>query len=311
MRTHAREQVLAWASVGAAAVNVGLSLIAAREILEAGEKKGSVPAAQPTSFAFGLDRPNALMLAKRSQTVLIGLGVTRDGSATVVAWAGSTPLHARTITVMVNGRLVSQPACGGTCAGLTTAAFKGRPTSLFVQIAPPGRPAVAETFQLPGRFPAAAGERLRQAQRRMLALRSAVVSETLSNGSAQLRARFEMERPSSLRITSSAGSRSIQIGPARWTSSGGTWTRADTQPLRMPAFAWDRASRAFVLGTTRSRGSRLTTLSAFDPGSGPAWFRLLLNRRDEIAAATMFAPAHFMVDRVVATNTNLQIRPPE
>jgi hypothetical protein len=175
-----------------------------------------------------------------------------------------------------------------------------------------GKPAARATFALPRRLPAAADDALRRIDRRMAAVRTFRVGETLSSGLSGIRARFLFSAPDRMSYSTSDGARAVVIGKERWDSDkGGAWQRSETPGVHVPSYMWAGAGTAHVLGTTTLDGRRVRVLSAFRPDeSFPAWFRLYVRPDDHVVRAEMDAPAHFMVDSLSGFDRPLAIEPP-
>jgi hypothetical protein len=187
-----------------------------------------------------------------------------------------------------------------------------RPLALAVSVTRPGKPAARTTFALPGALPPSANGAFDAVTRRMDAVRAYRVDETLSSGLAGIRARFLYRAPDRMSYVTSEPTKAIVIGGTRWDSQdGGPWERSETPGVHVPTYMWNGAGSPRSLGTTTLGGRRVRVLSVFRPDNDfPAWFRLYVGADDRVVRADMFAPAHFMVDRLSRFDQPVSIVPP-
>jgi hypothetical protein len=256
------------------------------------------------------DYGRALLLARRHGDVLVGLAARPGGPVDVTVIPPSLDrLSADSVRLAVDGGAPARPiaSCGSRCYRFRVAALTGRAVRLAVAA---GRAAPAR-FTLPAALPPGAGSLFRRVTRKMKQLRFVRVDESLSNGKTGIEARFELQAPDRMRYATSAGNRAVVIGAARWDRAGGRWLRSDYQRIRQPAYMWEGARYARLLGRARLDGTPTTVVAAYRPDpTYPAWFRLFVAPDHRILRAAMVAPAHFMVDRFSAFDVPRRITPP-
>ena len=254
----------------------------------------------------------ALMLGARAGDVLLGVAAV-PGRVELVAVPGDIGhIPVGDVRIGLRGRADLTPTrCGRACFAVDVPVLRGSPTALSIEVRRSGRRPVRAAVRLPARLPPPAEAELATASRRMGALRTVRVLETLSSGEAPLRARFSFEAPDRMSYATSAGNKAIVIGTRRWDWENGRWHESSDQPIQAPAYNWTGAGRARLLGRTVVGGVRATVIAAFRPNeSYPAWFRLLVARDGRVVRMEMLAPAHFMVDRYVGVDRPLRIEPP-
>ena len=256
--------------------------------------------------------PRALMLAGRRRDVLVGLAVRpgRPIDVYVDGKAGRSVTPAD-VTVQLDGAapLPAEP-CGQRCFRFRADVLDGAARQIRVTV---GRSApLSLDFSLPARMPPVAASLLEHADRKMRRLRSVVIDESLTAGvGAGINARFTMIAPDRMSYVTSSGDRAVVIGTRRWDRRASKWEETDVDRLSLPAYMWAGASRARLLGRSRLAGEPVRVLSAFRPDpTYPAWFRLFVARDRTIVRADMFAPSHFMVDRLSHFDGPVRIDPP-
>ena len=259
------------------------------------------------SSGIRVDSHDAYLVAGRSGAVAVGLAAHAGGPVDVIVIPPDLkPPPASDVRAGI-GRATQPPtSCGPSCYRFPLRVLDGAPATLTVAIR--GR---ATEFRLPARLPPQARSLFHSASRRMSRLRSVRVDESLSSGLTAVRARFALAAPDRSRYVTSSGQRAVVIGTTRWDWIGGRWQKSQYQRTRQPAYMWEGARYARVLGQARLGGRRVTVVSTFRPDPDyPAWMRLYVTPDRRIARADMVAPAHFMVDRLSAFNHAGPIRPP-
>lgn len=299
--------------MGAALVVVAASLAAGGWILvEASSTEVEASSPRGGTGPSVLRDPRALMLAGRRRDVLVGLAVRPDGPVEAfVAGASRRTISPASVTAQVDGSapLPARP-CGRQCFRFQAAVLRGQPARLSVAVG--GSAPVRLTFALPPRLPPSAAALFDRVDRRMSRLRTVVIDESLTAGvGAGIAARFTMVAPDRMSYVTSDGDRAVVIGTRRWDRRGGRWRESETGRLSMPAYMWDGASRARLLGRRRLRGERVRVLAVFRPDAQyPAWYRLFVTDEPAIVRAEMLAPSHFMVDRLSRFDRPARITPP-
>jgi hypothetical protein len=272
---------------------------------------GSSPSPSTQTFASRpattVDTRNAYLVAGRSGSTLVGLAARPRGPVDVIAIPPNlATIPAADVRARVGATAPEASSCGPRCFRFPLTVLDGKPTRLVVTVR--GRPV---RFELPARLPPGAAGLYGAARRRMDALRSVRVDESLSSGGAAIRARFDLAAPDRMRYVTSARQQAIVIGNSRWDLTGGKWERTSYQRIAQPAYMWAGARYPRLLGRTTLAGKPVRIVALFRPdGSYPAWFRLYVTPDRRILRGEMIAPAHFMVDRLSAFDRAGPIRPP-
>jgi hypothetical protein len=255
--------------------------------------------------------PRALMLGTRAGDVLLGAAAVPGRVELVVDPGDTAHVPIGDVRIALRGRSLTPSRCGRACFAVDAPVLTGSPAAVSVDVRRSGhRPDVA-VIRLPARPPPPAKVTLRTASRRMLAVRTVQVHETLSSGDVALRSLFSFAAPDRMSYVTSAGSKAILIGKRRWDWENGRWHESSDVPIRAPAYNWAGAGRPRLLGRTVVAGVPASVIAAFRPNeSYPAWFRLFVARDGRILRMEMFAPAHFMVDRYASLNRPVRIEPP-
>jgi hypothetical protein len=286
------------------ALLVGAALVLATESgSESVEGERATPAGEPVEqLELPLaENPRALMLARRSGRVLVGIAALPGGPVEVAAIEGDEPLPRDALTFSVDGRELEPTPCGRACWLLDVR----RPRTLIVNV-----PA-ALPFDLPSRALPSGTALFRKAMRTMSGIRTLRYVEELTSGVGRGQtATFEVRAPDRMRFRSAGGFRSIIIARTRWDFHDGRWERSPFPGLRVPNYMWDGARNARVLGRTTQQGRPVHVLSVYDRRPVPAWFRLLVDAHGRVLDAEMLAPSHFMRQRFSAFNAPISIEPP-
>jgi len=271
---------------------------------------GSSPATTPSTAArpaARFDPSGAYLVAGRSGDVLVGLAVRSGGPVEVIAVPPDLHvLPAAAVGARAGGASPKPTSCGVRCYRFALPVLDGRPRRLTVTVR--GRPVA---FRLPPRLPTSAASVFRTATRRMAALRSVRIDESLSSGRSAIRARFALEAPDRMRYVTTDGGRAVVVGTTRWDFLDRRWQKSPYQRTRQPAYMWEGARYPRLLGRERLGGRRVEVVTVFRPDRDyPAWLRLYVTRQRRIVRAEMIAPAHFMVDRLSAFDRAGPVRRP-
>ncbi|MGH3134596.1 MAG: hypothetical protein ACRDNY_12810, partial [Gaiellaceae bacterium] len=173
-----------------------------------------------------------------------------------------------------------------------------------------GAPGVTLRLRLPARLPPDGSALLRNADRRMRALRSVQYAESLTAGlGSSVRTRYAMQAPDRLSFRTSQGQRTILIGDRRWDLEGTRWVESPIPAVRVPSYVWEGSRNARLLGRTRVAGIPVSVLAAFDR-SIPAWFRIFVARDGRVVEAEMLSQGHFMRHRFFGLNEPIEIEAP-
>jgi len=318
-----REQVKSWVSVPLAGVAVAAGVGLAALILRAGADApgGALPAPAPIESAQLPTRvgvsvagaEDALMIARRSGEVLVGLAVRPGGPVDLLLFGGNEePLRSVSVRVRVGAgeeRVLAQAACGPGCFRLPDRVLGGIPVRLSVAVERPGKPVRRVSFALPGRLPPRADALWREVEQAMGALRSVRIQEVLTAGAGALRSRWVLRAPDRLSVVSSDGGKSILIGRRRWDWLDGRWVFRTYPRTRLPAFVWTGAGNPRLLGQSRVGGEPVKVLSLYNAKQS-WWFRLWVTRDGRVLKAEMLAPSHFMLDRYSGFDEFTPIQPP-
>jgi hypothetical protein len=286
------------------ALLVGAALVLATESgsesVDAGRATPVVEPAEQLELPLA-ENPRALMLARRSGRVLVGIAALPRGPVEVAAIEGDEPVRREALTFSVDGRDVEPTPCGRACWLLDVR----DPRALVVYAPAPLR------FALPARALPSGTSLFRRVTRTMNRLRTLRYVEELTSGvGAGQTSTFEVRAPNRMRFRSAGGFRSIIIGRTRWDFHDGRWERSPFPGLRAPNYMWDGAGNARVLGRATHRGRSVAVLSVYDRRPVPAWFRLLVDAEDRVVDAEMLAPSHFMRQRFSSFNAPISIEPP-
>jgi hypothetical protein len=114
-----------------------------------------------------------------------------------------------------------------------------------------------------------------------------------------------------MRYTIVRGDRAVVIGTRRWDSLGRAWEKSSISKLRMPAFAWENARQARLLGRATVAGEPARILALWKPGTDfPSRYVLYVADDGRVLRARMATTSHFMVDTYDDFDTAPPIRPP-
>jgi hypothetical protein len=310
-----------WLSVPAALATVVLSVVLAVWVYNAGsssEQSGRSPAAvgNVTDSAQSVDQatplarnPEALMLAQRSRDVLVGLAALPGGPVDVVI-PDRARLQVARIEAAVGSDRVEPSRCGRACFRLSASVMRGNPVAVSIRVRRPGEQADTVRFLLPARPPPSGDALFAAADRRMRALRSVRVAETLTSGYGVVTARYLVRAPDRLALETRGQRVVIIIGNRRWELEGSRWVATPFPRTRFPSYFWSRASHARLLGVKQIDGRSVKVLAVFNGRQGPSWFRLFVARDNRVLSAEMLAPSHFMTHIFSGFDRPLRIERP-
>lgn len=289
---------MAWFVLLAIAGVVAFGLLAAAFVVAAGSEGDAEETEATRALELPLaDDDSALMLAKRSGRVLVGIAYKPGVPVQVAVLRGEQAVPASELSFEVNGREVEAQSCGYACFALAPT----QPRQIAVGVPEPVQ------FNLPATVPPTATALFARLTRAMERLRTYRFYETLTAGVGPgTSARFEIQAPNRMRFRTAAGSRSVVVGTSRWDQRGGRWQRTPFPGVELPSYMWDGAGHARHLG----RSGPYQLLSVFDSEPVPAWFQLTIDGRNRVLVAEMLAPSHFMRQRFYDFNAPLTIVPP-
>jgi hypothetical protein len=303
--------VLASVALAAWVLEAGSNGVVAQP-LPASEEPGPVaqPAA-PGDVSLPLaGNPDALTLAKRSRDLLVGLAATPGGPVDVLALPGREPVSRDGVRAWIGSMPLEHAPCGNACFRLRVAVMAGEALTIRLRVERAGAPAATFRFPFPARLPPAGDRLFRAASRRMAALETVQVRETLSSGLETIRTTYWMQAPDRIRFETSEGQAAILIRDTRWDREGRRWVRSPFPGVEAPSYVWAGATNARVLGRARVLGGLVRVLSGFSRRPGPYWFRLFIASDDRVLRAEMLAQSHFMTHRFAAFDAPLEIEAP-
>lgn len=267
------------------------------------------PAAQSTLLA----DPAALMSARRSGPLLVGMAARKGGPIELYTYGQEElPLADGVVRVSVDGGRpeVQRPACGQGCFRIDAKPFTGAVVKLEVSLQAQGGRGGTVSFMLPASLPPPAAALLERAKRTMRGVRTLRIDEVLSAGAKPVRSTWLIDAPGRLSVTSSDGGSTVLIGTRRWDLVDGSWRVGTWDGSRQPWYAWEDATNARLLGTGVVQGVTVSRLAAFSPDPQPWWFTLWVAADGRVLKVEMLAASHFMTDRYSAFDRPVTIEPP-
>lgn len=279
MRTATDRQ---WFGVALAAsvvlVSVALATAVAMESIGSPLEETAPATARSATAPPQIRNPKAVMLAGRSRDVLIGLAARPGGPVDLLAiTSDGKPIRSGSVRASVDGEPAKPASCGDNCFRLVEPVLAGSPRDVVVELRRPGRPRAVVTIALPGRMPPRADALLRAVNRAMGSLESVRIDQTLSSGTATVRARYAMRAPNRIRIDPSRGGTSILIGRARWDLETAAGSEARSRVRARPRIrgrgrsvraSWGgRSSPASACACSGSSGLTLTSPPGFASSS--------------------------------------------
>lgn len=314
-----RGRTLGWVALCAAAAAVAALAVGAWALTRAGSGSSGVSASEidtagpPSVLTKGFV---GLPLAGHDRDVLVGIGARPRGPVDVVViTSDETPVASDDVTLVRGATRTSGSAatsCGSRCLRFPLRVLAGARSSFRVTVDRTGKPAATVRFVLPARLPPLADGLYRTARARMLALDSLTMHETLGSGlAAPVVSKWTFGAPDRMSYDIAEGSKAVVIGTTRWDWAGRRWTRSTSSRLRLPAYPWQVATGARLLGTARVDGRPVRVLAALKPGADfPTWFLLYVTKDDRVMRMRMSTTGHFMVDTYGALDSTPAIRPP-
>lgn len=308
-------------SVAVLGASLGLGIWVAREGAE--QEQTATPALQSQQRT-GEDVPSVLSrgfvglaVAQHARDVLVGVGARPGGPVDVVVMpSDGSAVAPEAVEVGLGNRLLSGAdvrSCGRRCLRFPLSVLGGSAAVLDVDVERPGKPPALVRVPLPARLPASAGTLFRTAQARMLGLRSFNMKETIGTGlsATPLVSSWTFQAPDRMRYTIVRGNRAVVIGTRRWDSLGRKWAQSAISKLRIPAFAWENAREARLVGRATVGGTPTRVVALWKPDVDfPSWFLLYVADDGRVLRARMSTTAHFMVDTYHDFDTAPPIRPP-
>jgi hypothetical protein len=244
-----------------------------------------------------------LAVAEHARDVLVGVGARPGGPIDLVVMPSDGSVVApERVEVRLGNRLLSGadvPSCGRRCLRFPLPVLGGARSVVEVDVERPGKPPALVRVPLPARLPSRAETLFRSAQARMLGLRSFTMTETIGTGlsSTPVVSSWTFQAPDRMRYTIVRGNRAVVIGTRRWDSLGRSWEQSSISKLRIPAFAWENAREARLVGRATVGGTRTRVLALWKPDRDfPSWFLLYVADDGRVLRARMATTAHFMVD---------------
>lgn len=259
-----------------------------------------------------------LTLADTVGSVLVGLtlGPASSGRRELLVHlepSGGVDAAELTARLTVDGQPVALDRCGPTCRrGVANVAGGDH-----VEVAVDGVAGEPATFDVPTLPPPDGEELVERATQRMNAVDSYRVVETLGPVDPPIRARYAIQTPDRLRVTTDDGGVTIRVDDRLYRRRPGQqdWRTRDVPPLDLPNHIWDEADTepvaARVIGTDRVDGAHTQIVAFFEQvRDRPIWYRLWIDDDELVRAAEMLTRGHFMAHRYHAFDQPVTINPP-
>ncbi|MFL5710831.1 MAG: hypothetical protein ACJ77W_03010 [Chloroflexota bacterium] len=307
-----------WFGWAVAASVVALTIAGGAWIVSSGSSTGIGPStgigatrSAQVATPVGYD-PRFARYAGHDQDVVVIVAAAPGRLEVVAAPSDSADLPPGDVAVAVDSQPVEPLSdCGWNCVSGQAPVLQGDPSFVGVEVQRSGRRPARVAIALPARRPPPGTALYRAVNRRMAAIRTVRVDESLGNGTTSVRTRFAFRAPDRMRYEMSTGVKAVVIGDRRWDWQGRRWEATSTEPIRSPAYLWEGARRPWLLGREQVDGRSVRVLTAFrDDPRFPAWFRLSVDDRDRVVRAQMLSVGHFMVDRLSGFDEPVTIVPP-
>jgi hypothetical protein len=274
----------------------------------------SVVVSEPSASSPLLQDPEALMLARSSGPVLVGLAAAAGGPVEVLVFEEEErTLRNGEVSVSVDGgpsRPLERGQCGKGCFRLDAVALSGSPLRVEVSIARTDKETETVDFRLPPLLPPSGADLLDRVKRTMGGLSSVHIDETLSTGLASVQSEWEIRAPDRVSVESSDGGKTILIGDRRWDEIDGKWLEGPGELEPQPWYPFEAARNARILGEGTFGGEEVTRLAAFTSEPELWWFVLDVAADGRVLRERMLAPSHFMVDVFSGFNDPVSIEAP-
>jgi len=219
------------------------------------------------------------------------------------------------VDLTVGGSTTLARSCGPTCRSARLSLRGGE--RLVVSVT--GSKGGEATFTVPS-LPVADGDSLLQLMnRRMHALNTYRLAETLSSGlGVTIPSDYSFKAPNRMSIvTRGEGvTRSIWIGSTRWLKQPGKAWQVERGGFsqRVPTFIWDYFHPQIdprIVGRQTLDGVQTRILAFYASQAGtPIWFRLWVDPHGLVRQARMRAFGHFMNHRYFGFDQGVSIAPP-
>lgn len=269
-------------------------------------------AADPPS----IPRRGDLTLGGRAGTVLVGLTIRpgQPGPADVLVHVvplGSPEEERLDVELTINGVAVPLDRCGGTCRRGVAELAGGE----AVRVTVAGEGGGTQEFALP-QLPAPPGDALlEQATRRMRALETYRIEETLGPADPPLRSDYAVQAPDRLRLEMETGQHTVRVGDRMFTrrAADEDWEIRSVPMLEVPSHIWDHpgAVAVRVVGRDTVDGAPTDVITFMIQVAGsPIWYRLWVDEEGLVPRAEMRARGHFMDHRYHAFNEPVDIQAP-
>ncbi|MDP9225888.1 MAG: copper resistance protein CopC/CopD [Actinomycetota bacterium] len=265
----------------------------------------------------GLPQVGDLTLGGRAGTTLVGLTLSPGEPGRNEAFVYVLPLDGERqvpVALSIDERRVALDPCGITCRRVALDLFGGE----RIEVRVGGSKTLVASFDVP-QLPAPDGTQLfAQLERRMRALTSYRLNQSLSSGSETLRTKYECRAPDQMRARSSGGFQTVLIGGTEYlrrAPDAGWIVESGGPPFPVLSFVWDYVPDQIIdpriVGTAHVDGVDTTILSFYGPlGSAAYWFRLWVDATGLVRRTEMRAQGHFMNQRYFAFDAPITIEPP-
>lgn len=264
-----------------------------------------------------IPRPGDVTLGGDAGETLVGLSL-RPGELGrnevvifVLPLGGPEGAEGIRVDVAVDGRERRARECGATCRTVTLDMSGGERVAVRIG----GEGGGTASFDVPS-LPAPDGsELLRAANERMQRLETLSVDESLGPADPLVRTRYDFRAPDRMRLRSSNGFETVNIGATQYQRyrSARTWKTTSTPGIDAPLLTWAGFTPigTRVVGADSIGGVRTTVVSFFTGDvENPIWFRLWVDAERTVRRMSMRAQGHFMEQRLFGFDEPLTIEPP-
>lgn len=305
------EALLALVVIGASA------LLAAFPLPPARFEEASAAQAPPSS-ALALPADGTLTLASHAGDTLVGLTLRPGEPGRNTAWLYVLPLDGEQaaadlpVSVATGGRDAVVRHCGPACRTADLVLHGGGEK---VRVGVGGSEGGVATLTVPPLPAPDAGALVAEMQRRMHALSTYRIDETISPPKHPLAVAYAYQAPDRVWFQVGHRAETVIAGHVRYERDApeDPWREEPVPPVPVPDFIWDGPPvvAARVLGTTEENGQQLQGVSFFENDGGvPIWFELWVDGQGLVRRAEMMAQGHFMEHRYRDFDAPFGIRPP-